>query len=450
MKAVRVRDSEGRTKLPLQSGGMSITDDRGVYRIYGLLPGAYLVCAGGSGSGFGYQNPFAFDARIYYPSSTRDAATEITVQAGVETTGTDLRWRSERGFVVSGTIRTAADSESSIRGFIQFDLINPVTGAREASGFNPSGTAGNGFAFYGVSDGEYDLIASSGGSELIARSQPRRIVVSGRDVTGLELTLLPVGSLAGKVVIETLQAENKAKTCHSPRPLLPEEILISVSRDQQGREEPQDYFPYARFGSPNSQGEFTVKNLEAGRWRLIPRLPDDNFYLRSITLPASAPKPARAGTASAGSSANDPARNGLTLKSGERVTGLIVTAAEGAAALKGKVSAEGAKLPARLRVFLLPAEKEVADNVLRYAEAGADGDGAFSFSHLAPGRYLLLARAVPENESADRPVRPLAWDSNERAKLRREAEAANVTIELKPCQRVNDYTLRASAFTGLR
>lgn len=47
-------------------------------------------------------------------------------------------------------------------------------------------------------------------------------------------------------------------------------------------------------------------------------------------------------------------------------------------------------------------------------------------------------------------ARALAWDSNERARLRQEAEAANVTIELRPCQRTSDYTLQASAFTGLR
>ena len=37
---------------------------------------------------------------------------------------------------------------------------------------------------------------------------------------------------------------------------------------------------------------------------------------------------------------------------------------------------------------------------------------------------------------------PAAWDAGSRAKLRREAEAANTSVELQPCQRLSDYSLR--------
>jgi hypothetical protein len=57
----------------------------------------------------------------------------------------------------------------------------------------------------------------------------------------------------------------------------------------------------------------------------------------------------------------------------------------------------------------------------------------------ASGKYWLLARPIPDSEPNDKPARPPAWDASERAKLRLEAEAANVVIELKPCQRVSDY-----------
>ncbi|MGH9802882.1 MAG: hypothetical protein ACRD82_21150, partial [Blastocatellia bacterium] len=60
----------------------------------------------------------------------------------------------------------------------------------------------------------------------------------------------------------------------------------------------------------------------------------------------------------------------------------------------------------------------------------------------APGKYWLLARTIPDNESSDRLPSPVAWDAAERAKLRKEAEAAKNEIELKACQRVKDYVLR--------
>ena len=38
--------------------------------------------------------------------------------------------------------------------------------------------------------------------------------------------------------------------------------------------------------------------------------------------------------------------------------------------------------------------------------------------------------------------RPAAFDATERLKLRKDAEAANNELELKPCQRVKDHVLR--------
>jgi len=91
---------------------------------------------------------------------------------------------------------------------------------------------------------------------------------------------------------------------------------------------------------------------------------------------------------------------------------------------------------------LAPAEPEARDKALRFAETRVESDGQFSFGNLAPGKYWLLARPIPDYEPNEKPTRPAAWDAAERAKLRREAEAANVVIELKPCQRLSGYVLR--------
>ena len=61
--------------------------------------------------------------------------------------------------------------------------------------------------------------------------------------------------------------------------------------------------------------------------------------------------------------------------------------------------------------------------------------------YLAPGKYWLLAKAVTGNEPVDFPVLLTAWDAAERAKLRRQAEAAKNEIELKACQRVKDQVV---------
>ena len=75
-------------------------------------------------------------------------------------------------------------------------------------------------------------------------------------------------------------------------------------------------------------------------------------------------------------------------------------------------------------------------DVLRYAETGIGTDGSFSFGHLAPGKYWLTTRI--EIDDAQKKLR----DNAERAKLRREAEAANAVVELQACQRLANYEVR--------
>ncbi len=168
-------------------------------------------------------------------------------------------------------------------------------------------------------------------------------------------------------------------------------------------------------------------------------LPGESLYLKSITAAASAPT-----SGAAPASGADIARNGLSLKAGERLSGVTVTIVEGAASLRGRVAPEkeGARLPAKLAVHLVPAETASANDVMRYAETVAESEGAFEFRNMAPGKYRLLARAAPDDESSDRPSAPVAWDAVERAKLRKEAEAIKVEIELKPCQRVTDQVVK--------
>ena len=47
VRAVRVRDDEGKALPSPIVMRERLTDDRGAYRIYGLPPGAYLISAGG-------------------------------------------------------------------------------------------------------------------------------------------------------------------------------------------------------------------------------------------------------------------------------------------------------------------------------------------------------------------------------------------------------------------
>src|SRR6185503_18450949 len=101
VRATMVRDPRGETPRSLFTTEQP-TDDRGVYRIYGLRPGTYIVSAGGSGFAYAF-NPYDQDLPTYAPSASRDTAAEILVRSG-EDSNIDIRYRGEPGHLISGTV----------------------------------------------------------------------------------------------------------------------------------------------------------------------------------------------------------------------------------------------------------------------------------------------------------------------------------------------------------
>jgi len=49
--------------------------------------------------------------------------------------------------------------------------------------------------------------------------------------------------------------------------------------------------------------------------------------------------------------------------------------------------------------YLVPAEREKAEDILRFFAAQVNADGSFALTNLPPGRYLVIAKPAPESES---------------------------------------------------
>jgi hypothetical protein len=467
VRAFRVRDLDGGAQqTPFTFSLDDRTDDRGVYRIYGLRPGLYVVFAGGAAtSSFGLITAYGGDAPTFYPSGTRDTASEVSVRAGQETAGIDIRYREEQGHRVTGALDlpNAAPGDLSAGVTLTFASTGMVAGS---AGVNPNSTE-HSFSFEGIADGEYDLQATGGNRDgLTGASAPQRVSVRGADVTGLRVTLTPLASASGVLVIEPASESDRARdACKAARATqLPQETLITIipERARAASNRPVSRLLGPRDVTPEATGAFMLRSLEPGRYRLAFRLFDEALYLRAVQLPAAPPvaaaSPASPRAAANAASTRTPAaaasqrasiappavsRDLLDLKAGQQLSGISVRLAEGAVSFSGRiVPAEGAAPPsfAQMRVHLVPAEREHADDPLRFYEAAPDASGVFMLKNLAPGRYLIFARTAPDTDAAA--ARPAAWDTDSRAKLRREAEAAATPAELQPCQRTTDFTLR--------
>ena len=434
VRAYMIRDSKGQPARYSTPFREKTTDDRGVYRIYGLAMGTYVVAAGG-----GYNSPYNInaygtDVPTYAPSSTRDGATEISVRYGEETTNVDIRYRGEAGHAVSGTASSSVMVDQPT-GF-NLTLTSVFNGESQAGYSSVQPPGGRGFSFYGVADGDYNVIAQSSisGRELVF-SDARRITVKGADISGLELIAKALGSVSGHVVLE----ESKAPECKGKRRPLFGETLVTPWHNEKTAAKDQPQFLWGLGGPtlPDKQGEFTLRNLAPGQYRFITRPMAKYWYLKSISWPSSATTAARAVPTNRPS---DAARNWTTLKSGDRFSGLTITLAEGAASLRGQIDlAENQKLPSRLFVYLVPGEREKADDVLRFFASIVSADGSFALSNLPPGRYGVIAQAASENDSNVLSKLRLPDEAEARTKLLHDALAAKIETELKPCQNVTDY-----------
>jgi hypothetical protein len=198
VRAMMVRNSDGKPMRDIGIGRPRVTDDRGVYRLYGLTPGTYVVF---TRSNMLLSPISAYDgyAPTYHPSSPRETAAEITVTSGGESTGVDIRYRGERGYTVSGTVTgpalTALNAGTSV------GLYNASTGFQAGTAYIRSGDDQNGFVILGVTSGEYEILARRSVTEdEHFSSPPRRITVKGEDLSGIELKLAPTAMVSGKIV----------------------------------------------------------------------------------------------------------------------------------------------------------------------------------------------------------------------------------------------------------
>ena len=271
-----------------------------------------------------------------------------------------------------------------------------------------------------MADGEYSIWAeySLRAGDLL-RSEAKRITVKGADVNGLELSVKPLASVAGTVVLEpSTIAECKGKA----RPLF-QETLVSIQRNQK----PSSYSQLQAM--PDTAGGFQLRNLEAGQYNFDVRFFSRYWYLRSLTLPG------------AKDSTIDLTRPWLTLKVGDRVSGVRATLSEGASSISGQVELPEERLQGRIVVYVVPADANKADDVLRYFASPVADDGSFSVDHVPPGRYWTLAKFVTAENQTNTAALRLPAMAEARVRLRREAEDAKSGIELKPCQSFRNHTL---------
>ena len=188
-------------ETPYYSSGI-ITDDRGVYRAFGLRPGKYKVYVGQG------DNRMPGGPRLYrqtfYPSVTDAAkATVIEVKEGSEATDIDIMMgRPFTAFKVTGKIVDGETGKPMPN--VRYGIFQ---GTSEGSGQSTSGASTNAngeFKFEGVMPGKYSVFLSPEMNTEV-RAEPVPFEVVDHDITDLVVKAVKGLSVSGVVVLEGVE-----------------------------------------------------------------------------------------------------------------------------------------------------------------------------------------------------------------------------------------------------
>lgn len=347
------------------------TDDRGVYRFWGLQPGRYFVKATGHGGGtaqtLGDANGFIGDeafAPVYFGGGNTLASTKpIEIAPGADIQA-DFAVKFEPAFRVSGTIANFVPRHTA-----SFELR---TGNDDVSAIRASVNAESGRfqVTTPIVPGAYVLKATQ--DETVAETP---FVVRGGDVGEVALVLSPLVDIP----VET----RFAGTAPAQQDLAiegPPQGNCSARLLRAGALAPAETMAMLNRNARRMRGNNSIVGIAPGRYRVL--VSCFGGYARSIV----------SGTHDF---AVDPI---LTVEPGVTPAPVEILAAYGGGSIQGKIVSP-ADAPNGLTVLLAPqfASPMGPQTTLSFILPGAQAH-QFQFANLAPGSYTLYAFARSDIE----------------------------------------------------
>jgi protocatechuate 3,4-dioxygenase beta subunit len=374
------------------------TDDRGVYRIFGLRAGRYVVSSGGD-SNMGLATGAEY-ARVWHPDATdENQAKVIEVAAGGEVTGVDIRLGvAKKTYEASGRV---VDDETGKPIAGASVIYTKSGGSGEIIDFGLSGATprtdeqGN-FHFSGLTPGQYRLsladfasFLTGGGSGYY--SDGAKFEIQSADVAGVEIRAKRGATISGVAVIE--DADQSAKSG------LSQTILMAYSGLPSMPPSPNevDENPFASAMTPvssriGSDGGFSLKGIRPGKVMI------QAFSITGGAL--SITRIERGGVEM---------RNEIMVTEREEISGVRIVLGKGSCVIRGQVNVTGGGALKDWQMSVTArSEKEVGAALFGASGGSAevDGKGRFVIEGLLPGEYelTLMASSRADTNSPSSPV----------------------------------------------
>lgn len=378
-----------------------VADDRGVYRLFGLPAGDYVVSATPRSIGTGdirrlsdaeiqaarqaIQQPTAplaptppsttlgFSAVFFPGVLTANDATPITVAAGEERGGIDFVAHLVRTAALEGMVITPGNiAPETVQLFLTPKGGNTTTINSGAGGtamfvagmsigggnrrVNPDGT----FTYGGVSPGSYTLSARvnrDGGGTLWAATD---VVVDGQNVSGLSLALQEGLTVSGRLVFEGDGVDAPDNFSRARINFIPMAGMPVIN-------------PAAT--AVNESG-FTARGLVPGPYRLIANFntPEVNWILKSAMIKG-----------------RDALDLPFDLAANDNISDAVLTFTNRTQTLTGTLSDASQRPAPDYTIVVFPEEKALWSSQRRVRTVRPGTDGKFTLAGLPPGSYRIAA-----------------------------------------------------------
>jgi protocatechuate 3,4-dioxygenase beta subunit len=380
------------------------TDDRGIYRLYGIAPGRYTLSVGVSPQDGMVRVGMAshgYYPKTFYPGETDiKKASVIEVTEGGEIKDVDIKLgKAAKGFSASGRVIDADTGRPVPNVMIGYGTYNPADNRMMSFGYGQTRTDARGqFILEGIVPGRF---AAFVWTEDGTYSDAAKFEITDSDVSGLELKLRRGATISG-----TVQLEGSMDKSVLAR-LSQLSIGVSVQTKLLG-------VPEGRPATINPDGSFRLTGLPPGRASLfLYGYPPPKDIRVARVERDGAPQP-----------------NGIEITPGAEITNVRVIFEYGSATIRGQLRVENGELPDGARVFVFVLKSGAEPNTRPAAYTQADARGRFIIEGLATGEYQIRINAyLPPEGNAPPNRRPLIATQNVSVANGVETEAT-ITLDL--------------------
>jgi hypothetical protein len=344
---------------------MGEIDDRGVYRLFGVPPGRYLVVVGHYLDGGRSSYP------VYFPNTNdHSKANVIEVSAGEEKTEINITVvPPEKTYTASGRLIDAAAGKPVPDVYIECRPLDDDHGkmsmVARSPEFRNTGSDG-GFRLVGLRPGKYRLsIAPRSENGIEWYNDDLTIEVADEDVSGIELKAHRGASISGVVTIE---GGNDPK-------------LFGTHRDVY-------VWAYSRHSERLSGMGASSRVGANGGFRLIGLRPGE-FQLGASADGNSAKRLAIQRVEVAG----QPRRGAIELKEGQSISDARIVMIYGDGVVRGQVKFQKGAPPKNICFFVATNRKGECAECQTEFYAPVSAGGQYTLEGLPPGEYELTLRA---------------------------------------------------------